>query len=196
MTLHTAKKFSARTIKWIILFLAAPLLIIGCSDSDDDTKASSVTQGLNIFINEQVTGGVPLTIDVGAEVAIGPEVEYPGFAFGVYDVDATGRSLTMTLATDPNDLMVATYDANTSDLYYFEFDKEVSSASVSSAADGFSATVDVVPLGQGVTTEGAFGDLPKDFTFTNGGILVTIGEGSSLRTVGQGNSLTVDIDFK
>ena len=140
---------------------------------------------------------MPMTVDAKGPATIGAEVEFPGFAFGVYDVDATPSQVKMTLATDPSSLQVATYDSDTSDLYYYEFDREVESASISSAAEGFVANVDIVAPGEVVTTQGAFVDgLATSYTLSNGGILVTIGEGSSLRTVGQGGSLTVDLTFK
>lgn len=64
--------------------------------------AKEVKQALNIFINADVTKGVPMTIDAKGATTIGSEVEYPGFAFGTYDVDASASSLKMTLATDPS----------------------------------------------------------------------------------------------
>lgn len=159
--------------------------------------ATDVNQAVNVFINADVTKGVPMTVDAKGPATIGPDVEFPGFAFGVYDVDATPSSLMMTLATDPSQLQVGTYDGDTQDLYYYEFDRAVTSASISDAADGFVATVVIMDAGETLETQGAFVDgLATDFTFENGGILVTIGEGSALRTVGQGGSLTVDLDFE
>lgn len=158
--------------------------------------ANEVNQAVNVFINAKVTKGVPMTVDAKGPVSIGSDVEFPGFAFGVYDVDASPSQVKMTLATDPSKLQVNTYDSETRDLYYYEFDREVSTASISDAADGFIATVEIVQPGDTLSTEGAFADgLATSFTFKNGGILVTIGERSSLRTVGKGGSLTVDLGF-
>lgn len=157
---------------------------------------TTVTQAVNLFINSDVTGGVPLTVDVQGPATIGEAVEFPGFAFGTYDVDASPSQLTMTLATDPETLQVGTYDSETRDLYYYEFDIPVATAAISNAADGFVATVQIMSPGDTATSDGTFVDgLATSFTFENGGILVTIGDGSALRTVGQGGSFTVDLTF-
>lgn len=176
------------------LFVGAVAISATAAFADD---ATSVNQAVNVFVNADVTKGVPMTVDAKGPATIGAGVEFPGFAFGVYDVDAAPGTIKMTLATDPSKLQVGTYDANTRDLYYYEFDMEVASATISDAADGFVATVEIMTPGEALTTQGAFQDgLATDFTFAKGGILVTIGEGSALRTVGKGGSLTVDLDFK
>lgn len=137
-----------------------------------------------------------MTIDVGGQRAIGDDVEYPGFAFGTYDVDAAGTSLTMTLATDPSTLQIGTYDATTQDLYYYEFDRPVTSAVITSAAEGFNAKVTVLSPGETLTADGTFVEgLATSFMFANGGVLIAIGEGSALRTVGTGGSVNVELTF-
>ena len=158
--------------------------------------ATTVTQAVNLFTSPDATGGVPLTVDVQGPALIGEAVEFQGFAFGTYDVDASASQLKMTLATDPDTLQVSTYDSETRDQYYYEFDVPVATAVISEAAEGFAATVEIVSLGDTATADGAFVDgLATSFTFENGGILVTIGDGSVLQTVGQGGSLTVDLTF-
>lgn len=160
------------------------------------TSPTEVTQAINFFNNPGVTGGVPQTIAVAGPATIGEGVEFPGFAFGVYDVDASPSQLTMSLATDPDTLQVGTYGSDTSDLYYYAFDVPVATAVITDAADGFAATVEILPPGAAATSEGTLvPDLATSFTFENGGIKVTIGDGSSLRTVGQGGSLTIDLTF-
>jgi len=157
---------------------------------------TDVTQAVNFFNNPGATNGVPLTVDVQGPATIGEALEFPGFAFGTYDVDASPSQLKMTLATDPSTLQVADYDSDTSDTYYYEFDVAVTTASISNAAEGFAATVQILSPGDTVTSEGTFVEgLATSFTFVNGGILVTIGEGTALGTVGQGGSFTVDLTF-
>lgn len=164
-----------------ILFPAAPL---------------EVTQAVNLFNSPAATNGVPLTVDVQGPATIGDAVEFQGFAFGTYDVDASPSQLKMTLATDPATLQIADYDSATSDSYYYEFDIPVATASISNAAEGFAATVQILSAGDTANSEGAFVDgLGTSFTFANGGILITIGEGTALGTVGQGGSFTVDLTF-
>lgn len=156
----------------------------------------ALASAVNFLVNGQVTGGVPMTVDVGGATPIGNGVEYPGFAFGTYDVDVTTAGLTMTLATDPSKLQIGTYDASTKDLYYFEFDRPVSSARLSDATEGFHATVTVISPGDVISSNGAFAPgLATSFMFANGGVLITIGEGSALRTVGTGGTLSVALTF-
>lgn len=156
----------------------------------------SLASAVNFLVNGEVTGGVPMTVDVGAATPIGDGVEYPGFAFGTYDVDVTPTGLTMTLATDPGKLQIGTYDASTKDLYYYEFNRPVSSAVVTAATKGFNALVTVISPGEVITSHGSFAPgLATSFMFANGGVLVTIGEGSALRTVGTGGTLSVGLTF-
>lgn len=159
--------------------------------------AMDVNQAVTVFINADVTKGLPMTVGAKGPATIGPDVEFPGFAFGVSDVDAAPDSLTMTFATDPSNLQVGTYDGDTRDLYYYAFDRSVASATISDAAEGFVATVEIMQAGETLETTGAFVEgLATAFNSANGEGLVTIGEGSALRTVGQGGSLTVDLDFE
>lgn len=194
-------RINTETYSHRVSFLAAAIggLVMSISSATllaADT-AKEVKQAVNVFINADVTKGVPMTVDAKGRVAISSDVEYPGFAFGTYDVDASASSVTMTLATDPTKLQVGTYDSDTKDLYYYEFDRSVIKATLAKVADGFVATVTVLSAGEAVETKGAFADgLATSFTFEKGGVLVTIGEGSALRTVGKGGSLTVDLEFE
>lgn len=133
-------------------------------------------------------------MDQGGPVAVAAGVEFPGFAFGTYDVDVSANSLTMTLATDPNDLGIAVYDASTVDQYYFAFDQKISSAFLDTGASNanFAAIVDIIAPGTTANAGGTFGPgLDTSFSFGNGGILVSIGEGTDLFGVGTGGALTV-----
>lgn len=155
----------------------------------------SVTQAVNFFENGQATGGNPMTVDAKGPVEITDAVELPGFAFAVYDVDVTPNSLTMTLIAQLEKLQITLYDDTTFDRYYFAFDAEVTSAELSDTTDGnFSATVEVIEPGTTATAMGAFVEgLPTDYTFENGGILVTVGEGTDLTKISEnGGSLTVN----
>ncbi|MEM9582187.1 MAG: hypothetical protein AAGA08_03655 [Pseudomonadota bacterium] len=157
--------------------------------------ASTVTQAVNFFENGQATGGNPMTVDAKGPVQITDAVELPGFAFAVYDVDVTSDSLTMTLVAQLEKLQITKYDNTTFDRYYFAFDEKVTSAKLSDATDAnFSATVEMIAPGAKVTSVGAFVEgLPTEFTFENGGILITVGEGTDLTKILANNgSLTVD----
>ncbi|MEL7176201.1 MAG: hypothetical protein AAGK28_06735 [Pseudomonadota bacterium] len=157
--------------------------------------ATTMTQAVNFFENAQATGGNPMTVDVKGPVQITDAVELPGFAFAVYDVDVTGDRLTMTLIAELEKLQITQYDDTTFDRYYFAFDQPVTSAALSDATDeSFSATVDIVAPGTTVSSAGAFVDgLATDFTFENGGILITVGAGTDLTKISaNGGSLTVD----
>ena len=157
---------------------------------------AALRSAVNFRVNGEVTGGVPMTVDVGKATQIGDGVEYQGFAFGTYDVDATVQGITMTLATDPTQLKIGTYDASTKDLYYYEFDRPVTSAVVSGATEGFNATATVLSPGEVISSHGSFAPgLATSFMFPQGGVLIAIGEGSALRTVGTGGSLRVDLTF-
>ncbi len=159
-------------------------------------SATEVKQAVNAFNDPGATTGVPFTVDVKGPATIDDAVEFPGFAFGTYDVDASPSQLMMTLATDPATLQVATYGNETRDVYYYEFDLPVASARISGATEGFAAAVEIMDPGTTATTEGTFVDgLATSFTFENGGIMVTIGNGTDLGMVGQGGSLTVDLTF-
>lgn len=156
---------------------------------------STVAQAVNFFENGQATGGNPMTVDAKGPVEITDAVELPGFAFAVYDVDVTRDSLTMTLIAELEKLQITLYDDTTFDRYYFAFDKEVTSAELSDRTDeNFSATVEMIQPGTTVSSMGAFVDgLPTNFTFENGGILITVGEGTDLTKISEnGGSLTVN----
>ncbi len=157
--------------------------------------ATNVSQAVNLFQNGQATGGNAMTVDAKGPVAISDAVELPMFAFAVYDVDFTGDSLTMTLIAELEKLQITLYDDTTFDRYYYAFDHEITSASLSDKTDeNFKATVEVVEAGTTITTAGAFVDgMATEFTFEKGGILVTIGEGTDLTKITEnGGSLTVD----
>ncbi|MFK7962537.1 MAG: hypothetical protein AB8C46_01075 [Burkholderiaceae bacterium] len=166
----------------------------GCS-SDDDVQASRVNQAVNIFQNSQATGGTPQTVDAKGPVDVTDAVEFPGFAFGVYDVNVTANSVTMKLVAQLENLQITLYDDTTFDRYYFEFDREIPFAELSNSTDeNFSATVELVSPGTTVITSGAFVDgLPSEFTFAKGGILITVGEGTDLTKITENQgSLTVN----
>lgn len=91
------------------------------------------------------------------------------YAFTKMRFDASPTSIKMTLAKDPSELQISTYDSKTKDQYYYEFDREVSSASVGTVTDGFSVSVEIMPDGQKLETMGAFvKGMPKAFTFAKG----------------------------
>jgi hypothetical protein len=60
--------------------------------------------------------------------------------------------------------------------------------------ENFSATVEMIAPGTSVSSMGAFVDgLPTDFSFENGGILITVGEGTDLTKISENDgSLTVN----
>lgn len=174
------------------IFIGAMVLAATATTANAATL-TSVEQAVNIFNSGSVTGGVPLTVDVGGPTAITGGLEFPGFAFGTYDVDVSASSLTMTFVNDPADLGISVYDASTVDSYFFEFDQAIASASISSFTDGFGAAVEIIAPGTTASSMGSFVDgLPTSFVFGNGGILITIAEGTDLNLVGTGGSLTVE----
>ncbi len=175
-------------------FLTSAALSFAAMPAIADT-ISTVTQAVNFFENGQATGGNPMTVDAKGPVEISDAVELPGFAFAVYDVDVTGDSLTMTLIAQLEKLQITLYDDTTFDRYYFAFDAEVTSAELSDTTDeNFSATVEIIEPGATATSMGAFVEgLPTDYTFENGGILVTVGEGTDLTKISEnGGSLTIN----
>ena len=142
-------------------------------------------QAVNFFQNAQATGGAMMTVDAEGPVAISDNVELPGFAFAVYDVDFTADSLTMKLVAQLKNLQITQYDDTIFDRYYFTFEQPVTEAKLSDMTDAkFGATVEIIASGANVTSAGAFvEDLPTEFTFGNGGILVTVGEGTDLTKI-------------
>lgn len=172
----------------------------GESGSSSSTGASvdaptTVAQAVNSFQNAMATMGVAATVDSQGPIEISDEVELPGFAFGTYDVDVSADNLTMTLIADPANLMITMYDDTTFDRYYYAFDQEIVSAELDGSTDpNFAATVELLEPGTTVTTATSFVDgLPTEWTFENGAILVTIGEGTDLNEISaNGGSLTVN----
>ena len=74
-------------------------------------------------------------------------------------------------------------------------DQQIDAATLGAATDAnFSATVEILAPGTTVTTESSFvPELPTEWTFENGAIQVTIGEGTDLNEVGSaGGSLVVE----
>ena len=176
------------------VLLASAILSFAPLPAMADT-ISTVTQAVNFFENGQATGGNPMTVDAKGPVEITDAVELPGFAFAVYAVDVTSNSLTMTLIAELEKLQITLYDDTTFDRYYFAFDKEVTSAKLSDTSDeNFNATVEIVEPGTTVSSKGAFVDgLGTEFTFENGGILITVGEGTDLtKILANGGALTVN----
>ncbi|MEN0086938.1 MAG: hypothetical protein AAF737_00710 [Pseudomonadota bacterium] len=158
-------------------------------------SVSTVAQAVNFFENGKATGGNPMTVDAKGPVEISDGVELPGFAFAVYDVDVTSDSLTMKLIANLEKLQITLYDATTFDRYYFAFDQPLTAAELSEATDeNFSATVELIAPGTTVSSAGAFVDgLSTEFTFENGGMLITVGEGTDLTKISEnGGSLTVN----
>ncbi|MEO1550973.1 MAG: hypothetical protein AAFR93_11170 [Pseudomonadota bacterium] len=171
-----------------VLAACSPMMSTG-------TPPTTLDQAVNLFESGVATGGAMLTVDAGGPVAITDAVELPKFAFAVYDVDVSEDSVTMTLVADLAKLQVTLYDATTFDRYYFAFDQEVTSATLSGTTDpNFNAEVEIVAPGTTITAAGAFVDgLPTEFTLENGGILVTMGEGTDLTKITEnGGALTVD----
>lgn len=158
--------------------------------------AGTVTQAVNAFENAKATGGAAMTVDAKGPVDITDAVELPGFAFNVYDVDVTPNSLTMQLVAQLEKLQITLYDNTTFDRYYFEFDQQITEATIADTSDeNFSATVEVIAPNTTLTTAGAFVDgLASEFTFENGGILVTVGEGTDLTKV-SANSGSLTVNF-
>lgn len=194
-------------LKLSTLLLAAGLFSLpACGDDDVATDAGNggadvpstplvLNQAVNSFQNAMATGGVPFTVDAQGPIDVADGVELPGFAFGTYDVDVTSSSLTMNLVANIADLQITQYDDTTFDRYYYEFNQPVDAAELASTTDSsFAATVELIAPGTAVTTEGAFVDgAPMDFTFENGGIQITIGDGTDLNMVSaNGGSLTVN----
>lgn len=176
------------------LFAGTALTFATIGPVSADT-ANTLSQAVNFFENGQATGGNPMTVDAKGPVAISDAVELPGFAFAVYDVDVTSDSLTMTPVAQLEKLQVTLYDDTTFDRYYFAFDTEITSAELSDLTDeNFSATVEIVAPGTIVSSAGAFVEgLATEFTFENGGILITVGEGTDLSKITEnGGALTVN----
>lgn len=181
-------KLTLRTI----VFACTAIVVAGPAFAD---MSGNVNHAINFFQNGKFTEGKPLTVDAKGPVEISDQVELPGFAFNVYDIDFTANSLTMTLVAQLDKLKVTLYDDTTFDRYYFAFDQEVTSAELSSETDeNFKATVEIIAPGTKVSSNGAFVDgMPTDFTLDKGGILITIGEGTDLTKISEnGGSLTVD----
>ncbi len=184
----TKYKLTLRTL----VFACTALVVAGPTFAD---MSGNVSQAVNFFQNGKFTEGKPFTVDAKGPIEISDEVELPGFAFHVYDIDFTANSLTMTLVAELEKLQVTLYDDTTFDRYYFAFDQEVSAAELSDQTDeNFAASVEIIAPGTKVTANGAFVDgLPTEFTFDNGGILITIGEGTDLSKISEnGGSLTVN----
>ncbi|MEM1373421.1 MAG: hypothetical protein AAGF78_03450 [Pseudomonadota bacterium] len=176
----------------LVAALAGTLALAPAVSAD---MANTVTQAVNAFENAQATGGAPMTVDAKGPVAISDDVELPGFAFAVYDVDFTESSVTMTLVAQLENLQITLYDDTTFDRYYFGFDTPISEAALAASTDeNFAATVEIIEPGTVVTNAGAFVDgLGTEFTFDNGGILVTVGEGTDLtKILENGGALTVE----
>lgn len=176
------------------LFTSAALMFAAAGPIAADT-VGTLSQAVNFFENAQATGGNPMTVDAKGPVAITDAVELPGFAFAVYDVDVTNDSLTMTLIAQLEKLQITLYDDTTFDHYYFAFDREITWAEVSDISDeNFKATVEILKPGTMVTSKGAFIDgLETEFTFENGGILITVGAGTDLtKIIENGGALTVN----
>ncbi|MEM6293555.1 MAG: hypothetical protein AAGA54_19940 [Myxococcota bacterium] len=107
----------------------------------------------------------------------------------------TADSITMTLVANPADLMITMYDDTTFDRYYYAFDQEITAAALGASTDeNFSATVEILEPGTTVTTDTSFvKGLPTEWTFENGAIAITIGEGTDLNEISSnGGSLTVE----
>lgn len=157
--------------------------------------AKSVSQIVNTFQNGQATGGAEMAVDAKGPVAISDAVELPGFAFNVYDVDATGHSMTMKLVAQLEKLQITNYDATTFDRYYVELDRVVTSAEVAASSDeNFSASVEILAPGTQISAAGAFVEgMATSYTFENGAILVTVGEGTDLTKILENNgALTIN----
>lgn len=168
-------------------------MITGSAVAAHAASVTQLDQAVNIFASGSVTGGAPFTVDVAEDTAITDGVELPGFAFGTYDVDVSADSITMTFVNDPSNLGISVYDVTTVDFYYYEFDQRLASASISALTEGFAASVELIAPGAMASSVGAFVDgLGTEFTFANGGFLVSIGEGTDLNQVGTGGSLTID----
>ena len=172
----------------------------GTTASDSSTgpgivSPTTVNQAVNSFQNAMATGGAAATVDSQGPVPISDDVELPGFAFGTYDVDVTADSLTMTLVADPANLMITMYDGTTFDRYYYEFDEVMTAAEIADSTDpNFSATVEILEPGATVMTDTSFvKGLPTEWTFENGALLITIGEGTDLTEISNNDgSLTVN----
>lgn len=157
--------------------------------------AGTLVQAVNTFQNGQATGGAQMAVDAKGPVEITDAVELPGFAFAVYDVDATGHSITMTLIADLAKLQVTNYDDTTFDRYYIELDRVVTSAEIAATSDeNFMASVEILEPGATLNAAGAFVDgMASDYTFENGAMLITVGEGTDLTKISEnGGSLIVN----
>lgn len=186
----TSSKSYLRTTLFAGVALAFSAAGIAAAD-----MPGSVNQAVNFFQNDKATGGAPFTVDAKGPVDITDDVELPGFAFNVYDIDFSTDSVTMTLVANLEKLKVTLYDDSTFDRYYFAFDQEVTSAELSDKTDeNFDATVEIVAPDTKVSSKGAFVEgMATEYTFENGGILITIGEGTDLTKISQnGGSLTVN----
>lgn len=184
--------FTYQSVLRAALVAGAALTLAGPAAAD---SPSAVSHAVNFFQNAGATGGKAMTVDAKDSVAITDEVELPGFAFHVYDIDFTTSSLTMTLVAKLEKLQVTQYDDTTFDRYYYAFDKEITEAELSDVTDeNFKASIEILKPGTKVSSSGAFVDgLPTDFTFENGGILITIGDGTDLTKITEnGGSLTVN----
>lgn len=186
----TIFKSTLRTV--VFAYAATTVFVAGPAFAD---TAGSVSHAVNFFQNGEFTGGAPMTVDAKGPIEISDEVELPGFAFHVYDIDFTANSLTMTLVAQLDKLKVTLYDDTTFDRYYFAFDQEITSVELSDTTDeNFKASVEIVGPGTQVSSKGAFVDgTPTEFTFDKGGLLVTIGEGTDLtKILDNSGSLTVN----
>jgi len=174
-----------------LALFASTVLTAGTALAD---KPEEVSHAVNFFQNAKATGGEPVTVDAKSSLKITDDVELPGFAFQVYDVDITESSLTMQLVAKLEKLQITLYDDTTFDRYYYAFDKEIFAAELSDKTDeNFKASVEILKPGTQVSSKRSFGEgVPTEFTFENGGILITIGEGTDLTKITENSgSLTV-----
>ncbi|MEM9320241.1 MAG: VPLPA-CTERM sorting domain-containing protein [Pseudomonadota bacterium] len=187
-----------------ILFRAAALAVaVFAAPIAQAATLSNLSQAFNTFQANAfpgLTDSLQVSVDQSGGAAIGAGVEIPGFGLGTYDVDVAPDALTMTLAADPNNLGLAVYDSATFDRYFYSFDIAVASASVDASTNpSFAASVEVIAPGTVFDFDGVLGfpgvdpTLPTSFAMPNGGILITIGDGTNLFDVRTGGSLRVNI---
>lgn len=154
------------------------------------SSVASVMSATNTFQDLAFTAGFQATIDHQTDIQIvDPGVELPGFAFGTYDVDFSANSISMTLINDPANLAVANYGAGTVDRYFYSFDTAIAAATLNAATNPSylaGASLSIIEAGTSFVFDTAFvPGLPTSIELATGGVLLSLGEGTSLDAIGQ-----------
>lgn len=158
----------------------------------DAAVVGDVVTASNTFENPDFTASAQTIFGFSNATVVEPGVEFNEFV-GIYDVDITEDSLTMTLVSNEG-LSFLEYEAGTFDRYYFGFDSNVvDSASIGSGDTQLTngMTVGLMAPGFELDVADLFGTgITVPIEYPNGGFFVEFGEGTNLETLGV--STTID----